>query len=216
MPKDETEKKKFKAVTEEVNDNTPEIKEPEPEKEMEEVKLDEEKPSFGVTETNNISNDEGKKEKGAFLKIFLITFFATLLAFLLAGGIYVYLTGVKSVPGMKSTPTPIATNEPDATPTPAPDVDVSTYKISVLNGNGGIGVASALKTIIEKDGFKVTDTANADNFNFTDTLIEAKSTVSPDAVAKLKTSLDSNYSVKIGDPLDATSAYDIVITVGSK
>jgi hypothetical protein len=177
------------------------------------------KSPLAVTETNNIDNSLKFQEKGVFIKFFLVTFFATLLALTLAGGVYVYLTGtnvsIKSQANNKNTPSPEPTIEPIPSATPS-NIDLSSYKISVLNGNGGIGVASAVKTIISKVGFKVTNLGNADNFNFTDTLIQVKPSVSADVVSKLKTSLDSNYSIKIGDQLDQASVYDIVITVGSK
>jgi hypothetical protein len=77
-------------------------------------------------------------------------------------------------------------------------------------------VATALKNIIEKVGFKVASVGNADNFDFKDTLIQVKPSVAADVVAKLKSALANNYSVKIGDQLDPDSSYDIVITVGAK
>lgn len=178
---------------------------------------------FVVTPTDNIDMNSKPGDGGAFLKIFLVTFFATLLAFLLAGGIYVYLSQTNKITNSKllmtngaSTPQPTQAPEVTATPLASPSADVSTFKISVLNGNGGIGVASAAKAIIEKNGFKVTNTGNADSFDFTDTLIQVKPSVSADVAAKLKNALMSNYSVKIGDPLDASDAYDIIVTVGSK
>ncbi len=177
-------------------------------------------PFPSVAETQNITPEHPiKNESGIFLKFFLVTFLATLLALALAGGIYVYLTGTNKIrtPGLiNQAPTPTATVVVNSTPVPTPIADLSTFKVSVLNGNGGIGVASKLKAIIEKVGFKVSYTGNADNFNFTDTLIQVKSTVPDSVVTTLKNSLADTYSVKIGDPLDAASPYDIVITVGSK
>ncbi|HWA52273.1 MAG TPA: LytR C-terminal domain-containing protein [Patescibacteria group bacterium] len=225
MPKEEKEyKKKLRVVTEEVTaepeakiEEVKQMETPEETKIVEEVPVDEvskDEPRFGVRETQNIDLNR-KEERGAFVKIFFVTFFATLLAFLLAGGIYVYLTGIK---GGSVSPTPTPTTEAitEPTPTPTPTADLSTFKISVLNGNGGIGVATAAKAVIEKAGFTVTDVGNADNFNFTDTLVQVKSTVPSDVVEKIKNALSANYSVAMGDPLDANSNFDIVITVGSK
>src|SRR5260221_14044543 len=219
MPEEKKEHKKFKAVTEEL---TPPVTEPtlEPNTQTTEI-IEDKKPEFGVVETKNIVPHEGvKHESGIFLKFFLVTFLATLLALALAGGIYVYLTGTKVNTRYQAlnsnNGTPIATQTPVVMVSPTPNVDLSTYKVSVLNGNGGIGVASKLKTIIEKAGFKVTNLGNADNFNFTDTLIQTKPEVSESAISTLKDSLADTYSIKVGDPLDAASTYDIVITVGSK
>lgn len=213
MPEDEKKKAKFKAVTEEIGqpEKTPDVL-------VHEQKKDSHDPSFVVKETNNITPSDFKQSKGVFVKFFLITFFATLLAMVLAGGVYVYLTGTKGI-GTRTvaseTTTPLPTDTPSSTSTPAPKVDFSTYKFSILNGNGGIGVASAAKAIVEKAGFKVTNLGNADNFNFTNTMIQTKSSVTEDAIDTLKTSLSAKYSVKIGDNLDPASAFDIVVTVGS-
>ncbi|GEM_PF-6795275 len=218
MPEEEKKDlNKFKAVTEELTVDSPSehvIQKPQ-------EKNGDVKGFVSVPETDNIGVNSEIRDRGAFLKIFLVTFFATLLAFLLAGGIYVYLTGVKGVNTKNvtvQTPVPTTSTENliNQTPAPTPNIDVSTYKVSVLNGNGGIGVATALKNIIEKVGFKVTYTGNADNFNFTDTLVQVKSSVLANVVAKLKDSLSSNYSIRVGDILSPESNFDIVITVGSK
>ncbi len=212
MPDDEKKKSKFKAVTEEVGgaEKTPEVL-------VHEEKKGVHDPSFIVKETNNITPSDFKKDKGVFLKFFLITFFATLLAMALAGGVYVYLTGTKGLGAKLAsvTSTPLPSESPAATPTPSPKVDFSTFKFSVLNGNGGIGVAGAAKAIVEKAGFKVSNLGNADNFNFTDTVIQTKASVAESAVDSLKSALSAKYSVKIGSNLDSASAFDIVVTVGS-
>lgn len=206
----EKEHKHFKAVTEEV---LPEI---------EESSKTEAKKSFFVKETNNIISDPKLKEDGGiFFKFFLVTFFATLLALLLVGGIYVYITGIKNLPSVnvpKQTPLaiPSQTAIPTATPVASPSATLSTYKVSVLNGNGGIGVATAAKNIIEKAGFKVSYIGNADNFNFTDTLVQAKASVPQNVVDIVNASLTGSYSIKAGNQLDPADAYDIIVTVGSK
>lgn len=213
MPDEEKKRSKFKAVTEEVG-----LPEKAPEILVKDEKKGSHDPSFIVKETNNITSSDFKQSKGVFLKFFLITFFATLLAMLLAGGIYVYLTGTKgiSIKTDSGVSTPLPTSTPSPTATATPKVDFSTYKFSVLNGNGGIGVAGAAKAIIEKVGFKVSNLGNADNFTFTDTMIQAKASVASDAIDSLKTALSDKYSVKIGTNLDSSNPYDIIVTVGSK
>lgn len=218
MPEDDK-PKNFKAVTEEILP-TPSTGEEPSVAQPQAATVPELGPA--VKETNNIDLTSKPNDTGAFLKIFLVTFFATLLAFLLAGGVYVYLTGksVKSkqqaatVNTIAETPAPtsgLAVASPSAVPT----TDYSSFKVSVLNGNGGIGVATAAKTIIEKAGFKVSSVGNADNFNFTNTIIQVKSSVPANVVAALKNALGASYSVKIGDQLDPADNFDIVVTVGS-
>ena len=208
MPAEEEKEKKFKAVTEEVT--VPDAPKPEDS-------------TLAVSETNNIVSEPstGKHDAGVFFKFFLLTFFATLLALALAGGIYVYFTGTNKSLGTRpivtsQTPTPVAIETPVPTASPSANVDLTAYKVSVLNGNGGIGTATAAKVIIEKAGFKVGYLGNADNFNFANTLIQVKTSVPASVVAILKNSLSSKYTVSIGDPLDPQSPYDIVVTVGGK
>src|SRR6266404_146620 len=206
MPTDETKHHHKRLVTEELTSDTPSA--PEQEVQAPETPVHEEtKSPFAVPETNNFETNFKKPESGVFFKFFLVTFFATLLALALAGGVYVYLTGVKGI-NIKNivsnqTPVPVTSDTPMPSASPSANIDVSTFKVSVLNGNGGIGVASAAKVIIEKAGFKVASLGNADSFDFTDTVIAVKPSVSADVAAKLKTALTSNYSVKIGDSLDA-------------
>lgn len=227
--------KKFKAVTEEltidgINDDdeqeTLDSSKPTEESKSEGVSEDspaKESKLLAVAETNNIVTEPAsdKHDAGVFLKFFVLTFVATLLALGFAGGVYVYITGMKSGSTTpKATPTPISSSLPLATQTPEASpsgkIDVSTYKVSALNGNGGIGVATAAKAILVKAGFNVSYIGNADNFNFTDTLVQAKSSVPQSVVDIVTNTLSSNYSVKVGDALDPQSTYDIVVTVGSK
>src|SRR5260221_4801780 len=108
MPKDDQveepseieEPKQFKAVTEELTTSQPTA-----------APAEEVKPFPSVVETQNITLEHPKAhESGIFLKFFLVTFLATLLALALAGGIYVYLTGTnistKSQSNSNNTPTP--------------------------------------------------------------------------------------------------------------
>ena len=53
-------------------------------------------------------------------------------------------------------------------------------------------------------------------FDFEETEISVKSGVPANVVAKLKETLSSEYTVKIGENLPDTSSYDIVVTVGAK
>lgn len=48
----------------------------------------------------------------------------------------------------------------------------SRYQISILNGNGVPGLANRLASEMEKYGFKIGKVANADNFNYKQTLIK--------------------------------------------
>lgn len=177
-----------------------------------------------VAETNNIDTTITDKEsKRVFFKFFVITFLVTLFLIALGGGIYVYTSGVKNTNSNLATLTPVVSTEPtplgspiaSASPsgTPRP---LASYKVSILNGSGQIGVAGDAKVIIEKAGFKVSSLGNADNFNFDTSLIQAKTSVPQSILDTLNKALSSKYSVKIGDNLDPKDSFDIIITIGSK
>lgn len=161
--------------------------------------------------------EESKSDVKLFVLVAVIT---ALVVAALAGGIYVYLNGINKLstptPTPSETPIIMETPEPTATASPAAEVKLSTYKVQILNGSGKIGEANKAKALLEKEGFVVGSTANAASFDFTDTIIKAKATVAESVVNTAKDALSKTYSVKIGDTLPASSAYDIVVTVGSE
>ena len=99
-------------------------------------------------------------------------------------------------------------------PTPTP-IDVSGFKIKVLNGTGTAGQANEIVKLLETKKFTVTKTGNAANYNFTQTQVEIKKTVSQDIVSILTEALGNDFSPKISDKsLSDTSEFDIIITTG--
>lgn len=166
-----------------------------------------------------------KVESGSRWGLFLIVLVIAFSVVVFAGGLYVYFNGIGNLRG-KATPTleasavpvesPSTSSGPIASPSATPKAAVlSSYKVSILNGSGKIGVASKARAMVEKAGFKVTNVGNAASFDFTNTVIQAKDSVPESVVLELKTALTSGYTVEIGDPL-ASGTYDLVITVGSK
>ncbi len=158
--------------------------------------------------------------------IFALTIITALIVGFITGGVYVYFTGLKSMtnpsPVATATPTPAseAIEEPKVSPTPTPSPVpqsvISAFKVSVLNGSGQVGGAGKVKALLENAGFKVGNTGNAGNFNFVSTQVQVKENVSVEVVNLLKKTLSGDYSVEVGKALPTSSAYDIVVTVGSK
>lgn len=156
------------------------------------------------------------------LKLFVVIAVVTaVIVAALAGGIYVYLTGTTSLVEAP-TPTPeeqvMVEQSPEASPESSPSaaMKMTDYKVQILNGSGKIGEAGKAKTLVEKEGFTVSNTGNAKSFDFTTTTIEAKSDVPEEVLTTLEKSLSSTYSVEIGDNLSASNSYDIIVTIGSK
>lgn len=96
------------------------------------------------------------------------------------------------------------------------EVKPNKYPIKVLNGSGITGEASKLQEILEKEGFKVSETGNADNYEYTDTIVQTKKDIEKTFLEKLKNLIGKTYSVGTDDLLSASGSSDIVVIVGSK
>ena len=155
-----------------------------------------------------------------------IPFWILLIAFLigltlgggLVGGMFYFKTNVTSIPETLPTPSPTLTPalEEDIQPTPIPEeIDLTTYKIMVLNGTGKPGEAGAVQDLLTTSGFENIETDNAANFKNKATLVEVKENVSDQVIEKIKASL-IKYDIEISsDYLDKENELDIQITAGS-
>ncbi len=167
-----------------------------------------------------LSSDAPVRRRGTNMKlVFVVTIITALIVGFIAGGVYVYVSGVSNSKNEEDIPTPTpgvitqqtSTPKPSPTPTPNPGV----YKVSVLNGSGVIGAAGKVKAAIEDSGFKVSGTGNASNYNFKNTVIQVKDSVPAQALDLLKKSL-KDYVVEDGNVLPASSTFDIVVTAGKE
>lgn len=103
-----------------------------------------------------------------------------------------------------------------STPTPIP-IDVSSLKIKVLNGTGTSGQASEVVELLETKDFSVETTGNASNYDFTQTQIEIKKSISQEIINLLTEALGDNFSPKISSQsLSDSSEFDVIITTGSQ
>ena len=113
---------------------------------------------------------------------------------------------------------PISSSVESITPTtiPTPTTQpVSVYKIKILNGTGTAGQAGEVDKLLVKNGFQVESTGNADNYKYTQTQVQLKSSIPDNVVSLIKESLGNDYSPKISDTnLPASSEFDIIITTG--
>lgn len=206
-------------------ESTPEVEAPKASKE-EPKKEEVEKPEVKIVDPPQLRQpadfSHGESEKSNKLTFILVTILVALFVAFLAGGIYVYTTGTKSEPSSTPTstfvpePTEVPDGSPQASASPKSKADYSKYKVSILNGSGKIGEAGRAKALLEKEGFKVSNTANAKTFDFAETVIQTKSNVPEDVVAKIEESLADSYETKTGEELASSDSFDVVITVGSK
>ena len=142
--------------------------------------------------------------------------FSIFIAFAIVSGLLIYIEGASksNQQGIIPTPTPIIAQEQSLTPTP--EIDVSKYKIEVLNGSGISGEASKAKQLLEEEKFTVSSIGNADTVNYQKTIIQVKKTVSKEFLDKLKGFIDKSYVLNDTEELDESGEPDVIIIVGSK
>ncbi len=134
------------------------------------------------------------------------------------GGVIFYQKGVNTIK-VEESPAPQATIAPANTPTPTPvstsSANISKFDVAVFNGSGTAGEAGKVKDILTTAGFTVTSTGNAATYDYTKTIIKAKSTVDASVVQKLKDALSKSYVVGDSQTLSSSATTDIQVVVGS-
>jgi len=133
----------------------------------------------------------------------------------LLGGIFFYQKQLAVTSSETPIPAVDSNLTADATPTPQVQVDLTKYKISILNGGGTAGEAGKAKTLLETAGFTVSGTANAKDYSFTKTIISAKSTVDKAFLDALSEALAKTYVVGTNEMIASSSADSVVVTIGS-
>lgn len=116
----------------------------------------------------------------------------------------------KASPTPKATPT---TAKGTPTPTTVGGLERSNLKVAVQNGSGIAGAATKASNALKKIGYDVVSSGNADNFEYTDTTIQVKST-KKGYLDMLKKDLSEMYTIG-----SATSDYtgtdaDAIVIVG--
>lgn len=173
-----------------------------------------------VEQEGKVAGVERPRGKTNIKLVIIITIVSALVAAVVSGGVYVYLSGVESfsrqatptpTPELISLPTPVPTESPEPEP-----VDLGDFSVQVLNGSGTPGAARAGEDVLVKAGFRVASTGNAANYNFEATVVQAKPNVAAEVVSEAKKALEgAGYKVEIGEALASSSEYDIVAIIGS-
>ncbi|OGK09434.1 hypothetical protein A2767_05305 [Candidatus Roizmanbacteria bacterium RIFCSPHIGHO2_01_FULL_35_10] len=181
------------------------------------VSLPPQPPSPPVAVTASQVNIPPFQEHNSKRKILWIGLAGFILALVLAGG-WFYFSNISKKAAKKSEIVILVT--PTASPisptkTASDEVKLDKYPIQVLNGSGVAGEASKMQKILEEEGFEVSDTGNADKFDYTDTVIQAKKGVEKSFLDKLKVLLSKTYSVGKDKVLDASDSSEVIVIVGS-
>ena len=108
---------------------------------------------------------------------------------------------------------PIAT-ESQTTITTA-TINKADLKIEVLNGTTIKGLAKETKGFLVSKGYTVTNTGNATNSDYDQTIVKYK--ISKEAALEdLTSTLSERYSISRGDHLNENDQFDIIIIIGRK
>jgi hypothetical protein len=110
-----------------------------------------------------------------------------------------------------STATPSEKEEKEETP-----LDLTKYKIKVLNGSGKVGEAARLSDFLKEKGYRVEELGNAENYDYEETVVQTKQGVEERYREKLDKDLENRYIIITGEQLEESSLADLVITVGQK
>lgn len=103
---------------------------------------------------------------------------------------------------------------PSMSLSPTPQLDKKLLKIQILNGVGEKGLAKIVKDLLEKAGFMVSDTGNADKFGYKTVVIKTKDD-KKDYIALVEADLAANgYTVDSKENLSENESYDMIIIIG--
>lgn len=172
-------------------------------------------------ETFSLDDSEDNDNKGSKKVAFIIVIVA-LVAFSLgavAGGLVVYRQNVSNANNQAAAKDSAPSKQTESSPTPEPTaapVDLTKYKIKVLNGSDTKGAAGSLKDDLTKAGFNVSSTGNATNSAFIKTVISTKKEVDSSYIAKLKDFLSKSHVVSLDQDLQSNSESDVVVIVGAE
>lgn len=153
-----------------------------------------------------------------FRKEVLIFLLSSVVSFAIFVGLSrVNWSGVK-LPALPSNIGQIAkpTETPKApSPTPTPSFTKEELRVKVLNGTGEAGKATELRDLLKDKGYQEIVTDNADNFDYTQTVIQVKKSIAAAGKVVANDLKDSVSSPKIDTTLDEDDSSDVIITFGA-
>lgn len=139
--------------------------------------------------------------------------FIFIIVLVLLAGVFAYKQGISKKEKINVVSVSPA---PTIEPSPTITIDLAKYEIEIQNGGGISGEAGRQKTSLEEEGFTVSSIGNADNSDYTDTIIKAKKTVSQAFIDKLKSVLGNTFTVGAVKILSEDASTPVVVIIGTK
>lgn len=141
------------------------------------------------------------------------SFFVVLIILALAIELFMYRKGTTQKVSTPVEPTP--SEEPQSSPTPTPEkIDISKYKIEILNGSGISGEAAQAETLLQQEGFTVVSIGNASQTDYENTIIRTKKDVPQIFTDKLKNALEKIYILDQAEELSENEENDVTVIIG--
>jgi hypothetical protein len=164
-------------------------------------------PEFHLGSLEDLESPRQSKLGFGFFAVLALTL---ILAVVLAWVLYQPDTSLKEI---TPAPSEAPTQTPQATVIPTvPSPSNSSFAIQIQNGSGVAGSASKYAAILEQSGFTIKDITNAKNYNYQNSVVQAKTRVPKKTTNELLQLLQAE-SLSV-DILDDDSPYDIVIILG--
>ncbi|MDA1316479.1 MAG: LytR C-terminal domain-containing protein [bacterium] len=141
-----------------------------------------------------------------------------LIVAIIAVGGFMYYQSVQDKLANPPADTEVALSDTEEKPTPTPEKSMKPgdYSIEVQNGSGIAGQAGIVEELLADNDYEVKSTGNADNYDYEETVIQAKADVSKDWLDEIKKVLKEKYDVQSKvEELDEDAETDVVVVVGS-
>ena len=141
-----------------------------------------------------------------------------LIVAIIAVGGFMYYQSVQEKLATPPTDTEVALSEEKEKPTPTPEKNMKPgdYSIQVQNGSGIVGQAGVVQELLEENEYNIESTGNADNYDYEETVIQAKKDVSEAWLDDIKKVLKEKYDVQTKvEELSEDADTDVVVIVGS-
>lgn len=121
-------------------------------------------------------------------------------------------------------------DQPQASLAPAPEtitptassaaslipISLAEYSVSILNGSGKAGEAGVVEKLLLAEGFSEIETSNAENFDYTQTVVQLREDIPSEVYDELERALNSEYVMELQkERLIADSKYDVILILGS-
>ena len=166
--------------------------------------------------SSNTSQQSTKALRGKhhFPNIIIVIIFLIMLVSI--GGFLMYNKNMFPKNKPSPTPTSLKTISPTPKTAPTPEIDLSNYTITILNGTGREGEATRLETLLQDNGFNVVKTGNADTYDYEKTEVRFKENVPDEAKLPLDKLLKTLYDFSRGEKLEEKEESDILIIIGKK